>query len=41
MASRYLAGPALEAYLQFASTTLSEHCYRFTPTKWRFADLTM
>lgn len=41
LAARYLSGPALEGYLQFARTNLREDCYRFTTTRWRFDDLTI
>jgi hypothetical protein len=40
LATRYLAGAALEGYLQFAATQLEEHRYTFRTTRWRFADLT-
>lgn len=42
IASRYLSGDALEAYLQFAKNHLGEEeRFTFTPTRYRFADLTM
>lgn len=41
MASRYLSGPALEGYVEFAAANLRENRYQFRTTRWRFNDFTM
>ncbi|WP_151524278.1 pyridoxamine 5'-phosphate oxidase family protein [Serinicoccus kebangsaanensis] len=42
IAARYLSGEALEGYLAFAAESLGpEERLTFTPTRYRYADLTM